>query len=138
MNPRTLLSFEVVRYGLISVVALAVDMALLALLTQVLHVHYLVAATCSFLSGGVVAYLLSVRFVFRYHRLQLRVMEGVAFVALGVVGLIVNTIVLAVLVGHVGLHVLAGKGAAAVATFGVNFLLRKFALFTPRQTEVAE
>jgi putative flippase GtrA len=138
MNPRALLSFEVVRYALISAVALAVDMALLALLTQALHIHYLIAATCSFLSGGVVAYLLSVRFVFRYHRLQLRMMEGVAFVALGVAGLIVNTIVLAALVGHAGLHVMAGKAVAATATFGVNFLLRKFALFTPRQTEVAE
>ena len=138
MNLRTLLSFEVVRYGLISVVALAVDMALLAMLTQAFHVHYLVAASCSFLSGGVVAYLLSVRYVFRYHRLQLRVMEGVAFVALGIAGLIVNTIVLSVLVGHAGLHVMTGKAAAAVATFGVNFLLRKFALFTPRQAEVAE
>ena len=138
MNLRTLLSFEVVRYGLISVVALAVDMSLLALLTQVLHIHYLVAATCSFLSGGVVAYLLSVRFVFRYHRLQLRMMEGVAFVALGVAGLVVNTVVLGALVGHAGLHLMAGKAVAATATFGVNFLLRKFALFTPRPTEMAE
>ena len=138
MNPRTLLSFEVIRYGLISVAALAVDMALLALLTQALHVHYLVAATCSFLLRGVVAYLLSVRFVFRYHRLQVRLMEAVAFVALGVAGLAVNTVMLALLVGKGGLPVLTGKAVAACVTFGVNFLLRKFALFTPRGVAVVK
>jgi putative flippase GtrA len=138
MKLRTLLSSEVVRYGMISVVALAVDMALLALLTQILHVHYLLAATCSFLAGGVVAYLLCVRFVFRYHRLQVRFMEAVAFVALGVAGLGVNTVVMAVLVGRGGLPVLSGKAVAACATFGVNFLLRKLALFTPRGVEVVK
>jgi putative flippase GtrA len=138
VNLRVLLSMEVVRYGLISVVALAVDMALLALLTQIFLVHYLVAATCSFLAGGVVAYLLSVRFVFRYHRLQVRFMEGVAFVALGVAGLGVNTAVMAVLVGGCGLKVLSGKAVAACATFGVNFLLRKLTLFTPRGLEAVK
>lgn len=132
MNLRMLLSFEVVRYGLISVVALAVDMTLLASLTHYLHAHYLLAATCSFLAGGVVAYLLSVRFVFRYHRLQVRFVEAAAFVALGVAGLAVNTAVLALLVGRGGLPVLTGKAVAACATFGLNFLLRKLTLFTPR------
>lgn len=138
MNLRVLLSLEIVRYGLISVVALAVDMTLLALLTQYLHAHYLLAATCSFLAGGIVAYLLSARFVFRYHRLQVRMMEGVAFVALGVAGLALNTVVLALLVGKGGLPVLTGKAVAACATFGVNFLLRKLALFTPRGVAVVK
>jgi putative flippase GtrA len=135
---RALLAFEVVRYGLISVVALAVDMTLLAFLTQYLHAHYLLAATCSFLAGGVVAYLLSVRFVFRFHRLQVRFMEAAAFVALGVAGLAVNTAVLALLVGRGGLPVLTGKAVAACATFGINFLLRKLALFTPRGVAVVK
>ena len=138
MNLRALLALEVVRYAMISVVALAADMALLALLTQIFHVHYLIAASCSFLSGGVVAYLLSVRFVFRYHRLQVRLMEAVAFVVLGAAGLVVNGAVMAVLVGQIGLQVLVGKTVAACATFGVNFMLRKLALFTPRGVEVVE
>jgi hypothetical protein len=33
---------------------------------------------------------------------------------------------------------MTGKAAAAVTTFGVNFLLRKIALFTPRETEAVE
>jgi putative flippase GtrA len=133
MNLRALLALEVVRYGIISVVALTVDIALLALLTQAFALHYLIAATCSFLAGGVVAYLLSIRFVFRYHRMQVRMFEAAAFVALGVAGLIVNTVVMTLVVGEAGASVLTGKLAAAGLTFGVNFLLRKLVLFTPRE-----
>jgi putative flippase GtrA len=134
LNLRALLALEIIRYGMISVVALAVDMALLAMLTQVFQVHYLIAATCSFLAGGIVAYLLSIRFVFRYHRVQVRMFEAAAFVALGGAGLLVNTVVMALVVGGAGARVLTGKLAAAGVTFGVNFLLRKFVLFTPRET----
>jgi putative flippase GtrA len=137
MNLRGLLALEIVRYGFISVVAFAVDVALLALLTGKLGVHYLAAATASFIAGGVVAYFLSIRYVFRHRRLQERTYEGVAFVALGVAGLVVNTIVMALVVGGAGAHVLVGKMAAACATFGVNFLLRKLVLFTAPRRDAA-
>lgn len=137
MNPRELLSFEIVRYGAISVIAFAVDLALLSVLTQGLRIHYLLASTCSFIAGGVVAYFLSIRFVFRYRRVQERTVEATAFVALGLAGLLVNFAMMALVVGGAGAHVLIGKLAAACATFGVNFLLRKFVLFTPRANDSA-
>jgi len=131
MNLRTVLSKELFRYGLVSACAFAVDVGLLWLLVARAGVHYLVAATISFLAGGVVAYLLSIRFVFSHRRIQTRSAEGTAFIALGLAGLAVNTAVMAMAVGKVGVPLLAGKAAAACATFGVNFLLRKHLLFTP-------
>jgi len=133
LNLRDLISLEIVRYGAISVVAFAVDVGLLSLLTQVLGIHYLVASSCSFIAGGVVAYFLSIRFVFRYRRVQERSVEATAFVALGLAGLLVNFVMMALVVGGANAHVLVGKLAAACATFGVNFVLRKFVLFTPRE-----
>lgn len=132
MSPRGLFSKELFRYGLVSACAFAVDVGLLWLLATRAHVHYLVAATLSFLAGGVVAYLLSIRFVFSHRRLQTKSAEGTAFIALGLAGLAVNTAVMALAVGRAGAPLLAGKMAAACATFGVNFLLRKHLLFTPR------
>jgi len=129
MTPRTLLNAEIVRYGMISAVALAVDFALLAMLTRMLGIHYLVSATCSFLAGGVVAYFLSVRYVFRFHRVQTRSVEATVFVALGAVGLAVNAAVLALAIGRLGASLIVGKCAAACGTFGINYLLRKFVLF---------
>jgi putative flippase GtrA len=122
---------EVVRYAAISAVAFVFDLALLTLLAQRLGVHYLVAASISFLVGGVVAYFLSVRFVFRFRRVQTRSLEGATFVALGLAGLAVNIVVMALLVGNAGTSIVAAKVVAAAGTFGVNFLLRKFVLFTP-------
>ena len=137
MNLRTVFSRELFRYGLVSVCAFAIDISLLWLLATRAGVHYLVAATISFLAGGVVAYLLSVRFVFNYRRVQTRSIEATAFVALGIAGLLVNTAVMAVAVGTMKMPLLAGKMAAACATFGVNFLLRKHLLFTRSRTNPA-
>jgi putative flippase GtrA len=136
VKPADLFSIELLRYGGVSGVALVVDFALLTLLT-VLGIHYLVAATISFLIGGVVAYFLSVRFVFAHHRMRIRSFEAMAFVGLGLAGLAVNTVVIALVVGKMHATVLVGKAAAACCTFGVNFLLRKLILFSPRPERAA-
>jgi len=118
-------------YGLVSAVGLIADMTVLALLVSRANVHYLAAATISFLSGSIVVYALSVKFVFRSRRIDRRALELSAFVALGAAGLLINAIVmyLAVAVGH--LNFMLGKVLAAGCTFGANFLLRRYFLFSP-------
>ena len=125
---------EVGIYGAASIAALGTDMGLLALLVSVGHIHYLTAATISFISGGVVLYVVSVKVVFRHRRVTHHALELSYFIALGVVGLIVNAGVVwfAVEWGH--LHFLVGKTIAAGCTFGVNFILRRQFLFTPTTT----
>ena len=122
---------ELIRYGLVSAAAFAVDAGLLALLHFKFGVHYLLAATVSFIVGGAVAYALSIRFVFSHRRIESQAVEGPAFIALGLAGLAVNTLVMMLLVGRAGAPVLLAKVGAACGTFGVNYLLRKFLLFSP-------
>lgn len=118
-------------YGLASVFGLATDMGLLALLVSRFDVQYLLAATISFICGGAVVYVLSVRFVFRFRRIEQRALEFSYFSVLGGAGLLVNAAVmyLAVSTGH--LHFMVGKLIAAGATFCTNFLLRRYFLFSP-------
>jgi putative flippase GtrA len=137
MNLRAFISTELFRYGLVSACAFVTDVALLWILVNHVGIHYLVAATISFLAGGVVAYRLSIRFVFSHRRLQTRSVEGTAFVALGLAGLTINTAVMALAVGRVGAPLLVAKVASACLTFGVNFLLRKHILFTRGHAEPA-
>ncbi|HEV7609030.1 MAG TPA: GtrA family protein [Steroidobacteraceae bacterium] len=137
MNFPTVISRQLIRYALVSAGAFAVDVGLLWLLVKHAGMHYLVAATISFLVGGVVAYLLSIRFVFSQRRLQTRSIEGTAFVALGLAGLAINTAVMALAVGTAGAPLLVAKMASACLTFGVNFLLRKHLLFTRGQNAPA-
>ena len=117
-------------YGLASAIGLGSDMALLALLVSVANVHYLVAATISFISAGILVHAISVRYVFRFRRVDRRALELSYFLALGVVGLLINAAVIYFAVNVVHFHYMLGKLLAAGFTFCANFLLRRHFLFS--------
>ena len=94
--------------------------------------YYIIANTISFVSGATVAYLLSVRFVFHYHRLTNRSSEFTSFVLLGVVGYVVNQLVLAALKNVPGSTLELAKIGAAGCTLTINFVLRRQFLFAPK------
>jgi putative flippase GtrA len=127
------LSVEVFKYGLASAVALAVDMSVLRSLAAT-GIHYELAAALGFMAGATVAYLLSVRFVFRFRHLARPSMEFASFVALGAAGLLVNAAAMAVAVGAAGLGLTTAKLLAAGCTFATNFTLRRQFLFAPPKT----
>jgi putative flippase GtrA len=133
--PVRALCLEVVGYGLVSAVALAIDAAILQTLVTIADWHYLPASTVSFIAGAAVAYTLSVRFVFRSRQLDNRVLEFGYFLGLGLVGLLVNAVALSVVISGVGLGLMTGKLVAAVCTFGTNFVLRRRLLFSPSRTQ---
>ena len=121
---------EIFGYGVVSVVALGVDTTTLWLLATAVGFHYLLAATISFTLGATVSYLLSTRFVFRYREVGNRALEFFYFVALGLVGLLVNAAVLSVAISGVGVGLLTAKALAALCTFFTNFFLRRRLLFS--------
>ena len=130
-NSLSRISREVIGYGLVSVVALGVDMGTLHGLADGLGWHYLVAATIAFLGGATVSYLLSVRFVFPLRKVHNHYLECVAFFTLGLAGLAVNAGVLFIAHGTAGLGLMTGKLLAAGCTFVTNFTLRRQLLFSP-------
>jgi putative flippase GtrA len=123
------LFIEAAKYAAASAVALLVDYGLLLSLTRYAGWDYRVAATFSFMAGASVAYVLSVRFVFRVHRLHSRRMEFAWFVALGLVGAAINLLVVSVAVGRLGLDLVFAKAIATCCTFFANFTLRRQLLF---------
>jgi putative flippase GtrA len=122
--------FEVWRYGLASAIALAVDTSLLRGLVKWLGWHYLPASAVGFTAGATVAYALSVRFVFRGGKLHNRYLELATFVALGLAGLVVNSVVLFLAIGRAGMGLITAKLLAAGCTFATNFTLRRQLLFS--------
>jgi len=122
---------EIFGYGLASVVALGVDMAVLYACVNWIGWHYLPASVLAFSAGATVAYILSVRFVFRFHQLRHPSVEFVSFVALGLAGLLVNAAALFVAISKVGLGLITAKVLAAGCTFATNFTLRRQFLFSP-------
>jgi putative flippase GtrA len=120
---------EITGYAAASAVALAVDIGILWGLVRFASLGYLPAALISFLAGATVAYALSVRIAFKQHRLRDRRLEFASFVAIGSVGLAINSGIISLAVKLFGLHYLLAKCLAAGVTFVCNFLARRQLLF---------
>jgi putative flippase GtrA len=126
---------EFFRYFSVSVLALMVDAGGLFLLVENFHWHYLPSAMLCFLTGSFVAFALSSAWAFKKHSFK-RWHDGfVLFSVIGLLGLLVNMAVLWVGVSGLGLPYMAAKAGAAVASFSLNFVLRKFILFTEKHDE---
>lgn len=118
------------KYFLVSAVSLGLDLAVYWTLVNIVRVHYLAANVVSVSAGLVINYVLSVTFVFTQRRLKSRRAEFVGFLLIGVAGLLVNELFVALFVGGLGLGTLVGKIAAAGLSFVFNFGARKVLLFS--------
>lgn len=134
----TYLGPDFVRYFAASVFALAADLATLSLCLRVFGVHLAGAATAGFVVGALVAYVLSVRWVFRQRTYAAHpVLELATFIGIGVAGLGVTQLVLWVGVTGLGLLPEIVKLAAACLTFLFNFVVRKALLFVGARATAA-
>lgn len=116
---------DAIRYFGVSVVALAVDYGLLVVLHRLFDLHYLLAATISFMTGLAVAWSLSVMFVFGGRRRLSPGRELAGFVLTGFAGLALTQCLLAALVGGLGLPPELAKIPVAGLVFTFNFLSRR-------------
>ena len=121
---------QLFKYGAASGVALAVDYGLMVALTELAGLHYLVSATIGFCCGAVVAYMLSVAFVFTERRLASAGVEFALFVLIGVAALGLNQALLFALVDGAGLHYALAKVPVTGVVFLFNFGVRKAVLFS--------
>ena len=129
---------QFVRYGLVSVIALAVDFGGMVLLVELFSIHYLVAATVSFISGLAVNYLLSRAWVFTERKYESRVKEFIIFTSIGIVGLLLNNSIMWLAVERIGIYYIFSKIIATILVFFWNFGLRKMLVFKEVKTEGVE
>lgn len=125
-----LLRHDLSRYFAASLIALGADVATLSLCLRLLHFSLGWSASVGFAVGALVAYLLSIRWVFRQRAFAYApAVEFLAFIGIGVAGLGITQALL--WLGVVKLHLFPElvKLAAAVATFAFNYLARKTLLF---------
>lgn len=120
-------------YFLGSCLALMLDTAVL-LLSVRLGVSLPAAASLGFVSGMSISYFVSVRYAFAQRSLADRRIEFASFVAIGLLGLALTQLLLALFTQQLHLPVLAAKAATACLVFGFNYSLRKLLLFTRAAT----
>lgn len=114
---------EMVKYGLVSVSALAVDVGLLYAFVEYSGYHHLYAATVSFLCGLAVNYTLARIYVFKQRRLPL-VQEFLCYASIGVIGLLLNDLIILLLV-WLGAWYLYAKAVSVAVVFFFNFFGRR-------------
>ena len=119
------------RYGLVSVLSLAVDFGGLYAFTSLLHLHYLLSAVIAYSIGMGVNYLLSVTWVFHSRKYQNRAMEFSIFAVIGVLGMGLNELVLWLGTDYLRLHYLVSRAVSAVIGFVWKYVIRKLVLFRP-------
>ena len=123
---------QLFRYCFVGGFAFLVDYGLLVLLTEVFGLHYLVSATISFLVGLVVNYLLSTCWIFRISKLENRWVEFVVFAIIGVVGLLLNNLLLFLFTDLVHIHYMVSKLLTTAIVMIWNFGARKVILFNKK------
>lgn len=124
------LQSDLVRYFLVSLLALATDTGTLSLCLRLFHLSLAWSATLGFVVGASTAYVLSIYWVFKARSFgNAPVFEFFAFTIIGLVGLGITQLVL--WLGVTQLHFIAEatKLAAAIVTFAFNYIARKTLLF---------
>ncbi len=120
---------EFIRYFAASLIALLVDIGLLAVLTSWFFIPYLTAGALAFLCGLTVAYILSIRWVFEHRQVRSWPIEFLLFAVIGLIGLFINEVFLWLFTGILGWYVLGSKLMSVAAVFTWNFVARKYLLF---------
>ena len=119
---------QFMKFGVVGALAFCIDYGLLALLTEVFGVNYLVSATISFTVSVVFNYLASMRYVFTHKEDMSRRREFVIFVVLSVIGLLINNACMWAGVELLGVHYLIVKIVATAIVMVWNFVTRKIFL----------
>ncbi|WP_300766324.1 GtrA family protein [uncultured Bifidobacterium sp.] len=131
---------QLVKFGLVGVVALVIDMGILNLLVGFFHMHNVLAGSISFLVSLLFNYVASMRYVFTHREDMARWMEMAVFFASAAIGLVINDAIIwmstfgmnrdAMLTQHTQYWIRTniGKLIATVVVAVWNFIIRKWLL----------
>lgn len=116
---------QLMKFGIVGVIAFIIDYGLMVLLTEAFGVDYLVSATISFAVSVTFNYFASMRYVFRHKEGMSKRREFVIFVVLSVIGLGINDLIMWLGTGLWGISYLITKLVATFLVMVWNFVTRK-------------
>ena len=121
---RSKLFKQLFRFGVVGFTAFLIDAGLLYVLTEYLHIYYLVSSVISFIVSLIYNYILSIFWVFDVKKKQ-TYKEVLLFVVLSVIGLGVNQLVMYLGVDLLNIHYMLCKVIATIIVMIYNFVTRK-------------
>ena len=124
---KTLIQFF--RYFFVGGTAFLVDIGSLYILTEFFGIYYLISATIAFILGLIANYLLSISWVFNKRTLDSKKMEFGVFTIIGIIGLVLNAVLMWFFTEYLSIYYMLSKIIAAAIILFWNFSARKFVLF---------
>lgn len=121
------LFFQIIKFGIVGIIAAAVDVGLLIMLSEFMHVDVLFASAIAFSVSVIANYILSMSFVFKGKK-QNKAKEFMIFVLLSIGGLIINQFIMWLGVNVLTIYYLAVKIFAMIFVPVYNFITRKLFL----------
>lgn len=116
---------QLMKFGVVGVIAFCIDYGLMVLLTQVFGVFYLISATISFTVSVIFNYFASMRYVFTHKEGMSRRREFIIFVVLSIIGLVLNNVLMWLGTSLMGISYLITKLFATFVVTIFNFVTRK-------------
>ncbi len=117
-----------IRYGIMAVVVVGIEIASFSFINSVLGIHYVVATVLSVGIGIVLNWVASKHFVFKTTRHAAH-KEFLLVLLVSLIGIGLQVLVTVVAVEQLDLKPLVGKAAAIVITFFWNYAMRKKFIF---------
>lgn len=126
------LQLQFAKYLVVGGIAFAADFVTLFALTHFIGWHYLASASAGFLLGLGINYMLCLAWIFDERAITNRAFEFTIFAAIGLVGLLLNDLLIWLLTEWGNLYYLLSKAIAAGFILIFNFSLRRKILFVRR------
>lgn len=120
---------QLFRYLIVGFIAFGVDFATLYVMTSILEVHYLISNVFGFVFGLLTNYRLSIHWVFANRKMEDQKKEFIVFTVIGLIGLMINQLVMWGLTEHLALYYLYSKIVATGVVFLWNFFARRHIVF---------
>ena len=115
---------QILKFGVVGGTAFIIDYGIFTILSQLLHIHYLIASVISFSISVIYNYILSIKWVFDVSKKQ-TAKEFIVFIILSVIGLGLNSLIMYVSVDLMHIHEMISKIIATAIVMVYNFITRK-------------
>ena len=115
---------QLFRFGIVGFTAFLIDAGLLYVLTDFLHIHYLITSVISFIVSLIYNYILSIFWVFDVKKKQ-TYKEVLLFTILSVIGLGINQLVMYLGVDLLNIYYMLCKIISTIIVMIYNFITRK-------------
>ena len=117
--------YQFLKYSIVGFIAAVVNISMLYVFTDMCKINYIISNVIAFILGLITNYILSKKMVFKNEEIKNGKLEFLIYAIIGVIGLILDTLILFLLVSKFKMYYMLGKIISTFIVFIWNFGARK-------------